>query len=263
MIEEVVLGAIQGIAEWLPVSSEGLIALAEINIFKKTGIEDIIELALFLHLGTFLAALIYLRKDVITLIKTFFSYKSAEEKDRVTLKFLVISTIISGILGFGLLKLLIQLGEQIELSGKVITGAIGLLLIGTAALQIKRKEEAHRKVEEINWKDSIALGIAQGIAVLPGLSRSGLTIGALLLRKINDTDALRLSFLMSLPIVLAGNIILNIKSFVWSLELFVGLLFSFLFGIVTIHILLTLARKVNLGYFILIFGLIMIGAAFI
>ncbi|TGH65482.1 undecaprenyl-diphosphate phosphatase, partial [Escherichia coli] len=92
--------------------------------------------------------------------------------------------------------------------------------------------------------DGIFLGLMQGLAALPGFSRSGFTITALLFRKFNDTTALKLSFLMSLPIILLGNIILNYDEFKISIEL-VGLLTAFIVGIVSIHVLLALARKIN------------------
>jgi undecaprenyl-diphosphatase len=96
------------------------------------------------------------------------------------------------------------------------------------------------------------------LAVLPGLSRSGLTISALLLRKFDNASALKLSFLMSLPVVLGGNIVLNFKYFTFSTELLLGLIFSFIFGLLTISLLLKIARKVNFGWFVLIFGVVMI-----
>ena len=77
MLEQIILGTIQGIAEWLPVSSEGILVLIKTNFFAEQGLEEAIKQILFLHLGTFLAALVYFRKDVLSLIKTLFNYKSA------------------------------------------------------------------------------------------------------------------------------------------------------------------------------------------
>jgi undecaprenyl-diphosphatase len=99
--------------------------------------------------------------------------------------------------------------------------------------------------------------------VLPGLSRSGLTVAALLFRKFEDTEALRLSFLMSLPIVLGGNIILNATSFELSPVAVWGVVTSFLFGLLTIHLLFRLAKKVNFAWFAVLFGVATIAAAFI
>jgi len=258
MFESIILGITQGIAEWLPISSEGIITLIKVNIFKETGIREIIQLALFLHLGTFFAVLIYLRKEVASLFRSFLKYRSANNNDKLVIKFLIISTFISGLIGFSLLKLLVNFESSLQFSGKLITIVIGLLLLVTAFLQLKKKGETYKTFKDIKPIDGILLGLAQGLAVLPGLSRSGLTISALLLRKFNDTYALKLSFLMSLPIVLIANILLNIKYITVSASMLAGFIFSFVAGILSIHILLSLAKKINFGYFVLIFGVLMI-----
>ncbi len=267
MFEGIVVGIIQGIAEWIPISSEGMIVLAEINLFGKTGIEEIIKFALFLHLGTFLAALVYLRKEVWALCKTLIQYKKSGAEEKNIFRFLLVSTFISGGLGFGLLKIIGEFEKQIEFSGHVFTGIVGMLLLGTAYLQLKKKEKSNRKEGEVTLKDSVILGIAQGIAVLPGLSRSGLTVSALLLRKVEDDAALRLSFLMSLPIVLLGNIVLNFEALknpeaISAVALW-GLAASFFFGLATIHILMKIAKKINFGHFVGFFGILMLIAAII
>ncbi|VAW17354.1 Undecaprenyl-diphosphatase, partial [hydrothermal vent metagenome] len=126
----------------------------------------------------------------------------------------------------------------------------------------KSKMISTRTPTDIKMIDSVTLGIVQGFAALPGLSRSGLTVASLLLRKFDEEQAIRLSFLMSIPIVLAGNILLNIKDFNPTLENLFGFFFSFVFGLATIHILLKVAKKVNFAYFVLLFGLLMIGSLF-
>lgn len=112
--------------------------------------------------------------------------------------------------------------------------------------------------------ESLILGAAQGVAEwLPGLSRSGLTVAALLLRQFDDEVALKLSFLLSLPIVLAGNILLNSEYLYFNLSNLVALAASFIFGLLSIHWLLALARRINFGYFTLVFGLLVIASAFL
>lgn len=262
MIENLVLGITQGVAEWLPVSSEGLITLITANFFGAVNITKIIQLALFLHMGTFLAALVYFRRDVGKILKNLFRYQKINEKERKLINFLVIATVISGGLGFVILNSLEHLAPIIS-STFSITLLIGVLLLVTAFLQIKKKEGTGRRIKDLNFIDYISLGFVQGFAALPGLSRSGLTVSALLLRKVNEEDSLKLSFLLSLPIVLGGNIILNQEYFNFSLESLVGLAGSFIFGLITIHYLLKLARKMNFGWFVFGFGALMIAAAFV
>ena len=262
MFEQVILGIIQGVAEWLPVSSEGLIILAKTNLFHASGnIEEIIRQALFLHFGTFLAALIYFRQDIRKLIKAIFRYKSQTQETQKLFSFLFIATIISGGLGLLLIKTFSHFASQLESQGTTVTLVVGCLLLGTAFLELKAKKSGHRKINDLTIFDGILLGIIQGFAALPGFSRSGLTVSALLLRKLDKAYALKLSFLMSLPIVLVGNLALNFNASAWSVESAVGLFFSFASGFATIHLLLKVAEKVNFGYFVLFFGILTILSA--
>ncbi|KPJ55108.1 hypothetical protein AMJ47_01115 [Parcubacteria bacterium DG_72] len=260
MIESIILGTVQGIAEWLPISSEGILVLLQVNLFKSgLNFTSLINYALFLHLGTFFAALIYFRKEIGELLKSLLNYKNTERKK--VLNFYIISTIITGIVGFFILKLL----KYFEmLNAKWIMLIIGLALLITAFLQFKNKAKKYYKQEnDLKTADSVILGVLQGFSIIPGLSRSGLTISGLLLRKFSDTTALKLSFIMSLPVVLLGNIVLNLDKFILSLENLIGLGFSFLFGILTIHVLLKFSQKVNFAWFVLIFGLIVLASIFI
>jgi len=241
MLEQIILGTVQGIVEWLPISSEGVVVLLAKNFFGQTSLELLIKKALFLHLGTFLAALIYFRKEVFFLLK-----------DRKLLNFLIISTLISGLLGYGLVKIFL------EIPAKTVILIIGLLLLLTAGFQLKTKKQEYKERKDLTFRDGILLGLVQGLAALPGLSRSGLTVSTLLIRRFKSSEALTLSFLMSLPIVLGGNIILNFNQFAFSPENLLGLLFSFIFGFLTIGLLLKLAEKINFGYFVLIFALLII-----
>lgn len=273
MFESIILGIVQGVAEWLPVSSEGLIFLIKTNFFPKDEtLTEIFKLALFLHFGTFLAALVYFRKDVWLLLKAIFDYKKLDKETRDVLDFLIITTIISGFLGLLFIKILDSINFNINSASRVIALLIGLLLLVTAFLQFKvnckkriipclANKESGRL--EINKRDGIILGIIQSLAVLPGLSRSGLTVSTLLIRKVDESLALKLSFLMSLPIVLGGNIILNLDKFSLSPEFFVALSFSFVFGLITIDLLLRLAKKVNFAIFVLIFAILTIASAFV
>lgn len=264
MFEQVILGIIQGITEWLPVSSEGLIILAKTNFFDSAGnIEEAIRQALFLHFGTFLAALIYFHRDVKKIIQTTFTYRSQSQETQKLFSFLLVATVVSGALGLLLIKMLSYIASGLESQGTIITLMIGCLLLGTAFLELKAKKSGYRTIRDLKMFDGILLGIVQGFAILPGFSRSGLTVSALLLCKLDKTYALKLSFLMSIPIVLAGNLVFNLNATALSVEAFVGLFFSFIFGLATIHLLLKIAQKVNFGYFVLFFGILTILSAII
>ena len=265
MLEYIILGAVQGIVEWLPVSSEGVIALIKVNFFPSdTGLFDIVKEALFLHLGTALAAIVYFRHYIRTLIKDFLHYDNVPLAQKNTIQFLIISTVISGLLGLVLLNFIPDT-TLTENTAKILTAGIGILLFITAGIQLYDKNKTGTKTGvDICLRDSTTLGIAQGFAAVPGLSRSGLTVASLLLLGYTKKESLRLSFLMSIPIVLAGNILLNINEIhTITLPSLVGLAFSFIFGIITIDVLLKLAKRMNFGYFVLFFAILTLAAAFI
>ena len=257
ILQYLILGIIQGVTEWIPISSSGMTSLVMSNFFGITNLAQILQISLFLHLGTFFAALIYFRKDVANLFVSLFKYKKSSKENQSILKFLIIATIITGVIGIFLMKLLSSM--DLELTGKTITLIVGLLLLITSIVQLSSKIKGFRKSEDIKLKDSAALGIVQGVSILPGISRSGITVSALLLRKFDDTTALRLSFLLSLPIVLLGNLFLNIGDIAstfqtWSI---IGLLASFVLGLATIHVLMKLAKKINFGWFAFIIAVLM------
>ncbi len=263
ILQQIILGAIQGITEWLPISSSAMIALVMSNFFNITNIDSILKGALFLHLGTLLAAIIYFRKDILNLTETSLKYKYSDEKSKKTLRFIIITTLISGLIGATLLFTISNLALNFETTGKTITFFVGVFLLFTGIIQIKINKRGLKQERNIKDKDSILLGIAQGFASLPGVSRSGITVSTLLLKKFDDTVALRLSFLMSIPLVLIANIILNLNQFTFTNTALYGLATSFVFGILTIHALMKFSKKINFGWFVLIFAVLMLGSLLI
>lgn len=261
ILQQIILGIIQGITEWLPISSSGMLALVMSNLYGITDLSSLIHIALFFHLGTFFAALIYFRKDVWKLTKAIFNYKRSDDKTKKTLNFIIVTTIITGVLGLLILTLLSNI--NFGLTGKTISFAVGFFLLITGIFQIKVKTRGLKKEINLKKSDSLLLGIAQGFSSLPGLSRSGITISTLLLKKFDDTSALRLSFLMSLPVVLFGNLLLNLNDFTLTSAAIYGLLASFIFGLLTIHVLMSLSKRINFGWFVLIFAVLMMASVLV
>src|SRR4030042_3921253 len=232
MLNYVFLGIIQGIFEWSPISSEGVVALASQFLIKEM---NPVDLALFLHLGTFFAVLIYFRKDWLQVLKL---------KDLVLLRFLTISTIVSGIIGFGLYYLV-----------RDIAIGSGLLLLTGFGLLITAFFHKSKTAFGIDFnKLPIIAGILQGLAVIPGLSRSGATIFGLSLGKLDPAQILRLSYMMSAPVVLAMAVFLGFQNPVLISESWLALIFSFLTGLLTLNVLLKIAEKINFFKFALIFS---------
>jgi len=263
MIEYAILGIVQGVGEWLPISSEGLIVFISSKFFSYGSLTESVKLALFLHLGTFFSALIYLRKDVFKLILCLKNFKRDDNKIKPLFVFLFWSTAISSVMAFLFLNLFEGADYLFEGAGKVVSVFIGLFLLITGYSQIKSKSIGSRSSVDLKKNDSVILGFVQGLASLPGLSRSGMTVSALLFRGFKEEESLRISFLMSLPIVFAGNIVLNFSDFSFSKEKIIALAFSFLFGLITIKAMIKIARSSSFGWFAIIFGLIMMGSFFV
>lgn len=267
-LQFIILGIIQGITEWLPISSSGMITLAMSNFYGITDFEFLLKSALILHLGTFFAALIYFRREVVNLVKSLFNYKNSNSETKRTLNFLIISTLVTAIFGFGILQIITS-DLTLKITGKIITIFVGILLLITALTQLlvhSRKENTKKILDIKDGKDSFVVGFAQALSVLPGISRSGMTVSTLLLRKFDDTTALKLSFLMSLPVVLLGNIFLNMKDIISlgiSSSVLLGILTAFVFGLATIHGLMKISKKINFGWFVLIFAIIILGSLLI
>ena len=232
MLNYVVLGIIQGVFEWIPISSEGVVAIVSQFLIK-----DIhpLEMALFLHLGTFFAVLLYFRKEWLEVLKL---------KDLVLLRFLIISTIISGIIGFALYYLV-----------RNVTIGSGLLLLTGFGLLITAFFHRNKKMFGISFnKLAVISGILQGLAVIPGLSRSGATIFGLSLGKLNPSQILKLSYMMSAPVVLTMAAFLFWKNPVLVSEGWLALVFSFLTGLIALKVLLRVAEKTNFFKFALVFA---------
>jgi undecaprenyl-diphosphatase len=259
MIESLILGAVQGIVEWLPISSEGFVIFIKNTFFGGGDLDSLVRFSLFLHLGTFLAALIYFRVEVWKIIKTIFRWREENEEYKKTASFLFVSTLITALVGMFLL----QIVDTLFINPMIINFTIAFLLLGTGLLQLKSKDGGVKVERDLKTTDSVLLGLVQSIATLPGLSRSGLTVSTLLLRGFDKESALRISFLMSLPIVLGGNIVLNFNEFVgFSFEGLIALLASLIFGWLTIDILLKIAKRVNFGYFVIFFAVLVFIAGF-
>jgi undecaprenyl-diphosphatase len=262
-LQQLILGIIQGIVEWIPFSSEGVLFFVSSNFFKMTDVNQMLRIALFLHLGTFFAAIIYFWKDVKSLVKGIFHYKQSDLETRKILDFILVTTLISGFVGLAFLQFLKFVSTELMLTGRIITFFIGALLIITGILQIKVSHSGLRTIYHLKRSDAVILGFMQGLAALPGFSRSGMTISGLLFRRIEETQALRLSFLMSLPIILIGNILLNLRDIQFVGTMIWGLLFAFIFGFASIHGLMILSKKVKFGYFVIIIAVLVMLSSFL
>ncbi len=226
-----ILGAVQGIAEWLPISSEGINTLILMNAFK-VDVAEAIPISIWLHLGTLFAAIVYFSKDLKSLIS-----------NKGFLRFLVLATLVTGLVGYPLFAW----GESFAgIQTSLATAGIGALLIVTGLLQklAPTNDGEQRLISRIGGLDALVVGMMQGFAALPGLSRSGLTVSALLLLGFKSDIAaeIGLTLLGSAPAMNSASL--------------VGLVTSFTLGLLSIGLLMKIAKRFGFWKFCVAVGLL-------
>lgn len=192
----VILGIVQGISEWLPISSKTQIIFASTYFFGLP-FSEAYALGLFLEVGTFFAALYYFRREVLRVLKALVG--KGDEDSRLMLKFLVIVTVVTAILGVGIYKAVSETVSGPVLGVPMI--ALGCILIGDGVLikVAKGRYTPKKGIRELSLRDMVIVGVAQGVAALPGVSRSGATVSALLLLGVRPDESFRLSFIALIP----------------------------------------------------------------
>jgi len=197
LVVAILAGIVQGVVEWLPVSSQGNLAL--FLTVAGTDPEVAVQLALFLQVGTTLSAAVYYRDDIATAIRAVPGWRpdSAYAGENAIASYVVVATLMTGVVGIPLYVYAVDLAGQ--LTGGVFIAAIGFLLVLTGILQLASESVSMGIRDAPTLPDSILVGAVQGIAILPGISRSGITTSALLFRSYDPPAAFRLSFLLSIP----------------------------------------------------------------
>lgn len=240
-LQSVFLGIVQGLTEFLPVSSS-----AHLNImpwlFKWDNISDSFDLAL--HAGTLLAILIYFYKDWIELISG--GVKSVVKKEKTQngkmFWFIVSATIPAGVLGLLLEKIIEKItGDDLNVLMIIISAA--LIIMGIVLYIVDKKSKSDVTYEKIGFKQAFITGVSQAIAAaIPGTSRSGITMTVARGMGIERESAAKLSFLLSAPIV-AAAVILSIGDFTLSVEFISGVVASFVSGLLVIKFLMNYLKR--------------------
>jgi len=268
-----VLGIVQGISEWLPISSKTQIIIVSTYLLKLS-FNQAYAFGLFMEIGTVFASVIYFRKEVVLMTKAIFGKGTRE--GRLLLKYVLISTIITGILGSALYLIVENSSTQVTYNVGLPMIVVGLVLI-VDALFIKysrskySRNENRRGVEQLGLKDYVVVGIAQGIAALPGVSRSGATTSALLLLNMETDEAFRLSFINMIPATI-GAILLTwiasksaISAGIASIGVFglvIAIAIATVISLLLIGFLLGIAKKSSIIYLTAALGIIaLVGGA--
>jgi len=231
MLNYIFLGIIQGFTEFLPVSSSGHLVLAQ----HLMGIsKDVVALDVILHLGTVFALVIFFFKDILNLLR-----------DKKTLFLLFLVTTITGLIGISGKKFF----EDLFTSPK----AVGIALIFTGIVLLITKKFKKGEKPALTVKDGLILGVTQGLAIVPGISRSGMTVSTLIFRKISRQECFRFSFLAAIPVILAAAL-LEVKHIDSAIhnnfnDLHAGFFASMICGLIALPLLRLILRKDKLYYF--------------
>lgn len=259
ILEAIILGIIQGLTEFLPVSSSGHLELAKAILGDTSVPEESLTFTVVLHFATALSTIVIFRKEILEILKGLFQFKWNEEF-QFSLK-IIISMIPAVIVG-----LLFEKELESFFGGKILL--VGVMLLVTALLLLLA-DKAKNTNKKVSFSNSVIIGISQAIAMLPGISRSGATISTSVLLGVDRTKAARFSFLMVVPLifgkigkdVLSGDLNFQSSEIV---PIAVGFIAAFLAGLFACKWMIALVKKSKLSYFSIycaIVGAIAIGYA--
>ena len=269
LIQSILMGIVQGLSEFLPISSSAHLVFTS-NFYKVfKGIEIVQEsnqevfLDIMLHLGTLIAVLIFFRKDIMEICKAlYFGLKNKDysSKNFKTGMYIILGTFITVLIAFPLN----EIAEFLVFKPAIVGG----LLVFTGCLLLFSEWWGKRinDKKDINLKSSVLIAIAQGLAALPGFSRSGLTIATGLLSGHDRTIAARYSFLLSIPIILGASMVYplikldftEVVTYKWT-AIIIGTIVSGIVGYLCIKYFLKFVGRFSLGifgYYCLVMGII-------
>lgn len=244
-VEAMILGLVQGLTEFLPVSSSGHLVLTQ----KLLGVDDKgVTFEVLVHFGTLLSVIIYFWKPlwrmILSIIPPFGSEYAAERK---MIGYLVIASVPAAIVGFSPLKDVFE-------STYEKPAVVGLFLIVTGAILFLPRLFAKRKGEgEMGIKSAIVMGVGQAFAILPGVSRSGSTIVSGMMAGVKPSAAAEFSFLMAIPAIAAASLLearkLSEVDTALLMPYLAGAIVAFVSGLIAIYSVLTAIRRGKFEYF--------------
>jgi undecaprenyl-diphosphatase len=236
MLQALILGIVQGLTEFLPVSSTAHLVLFP-WFLNWGGVLDSLTFDIALHAGTLCALLVCFWKDWLDILL----------KKRRLLLLIVLASVPAGVAG-----ILFEHAVETRLRSPLVI-ALSLVVIGIVMLASERAYK-HRKVEDIGLIDSIVIGVSQAVALIPGVSRSGITISTGIFRELEREEAARFSFLLSTPVI-GGAVLLHLRKILaggatHDVSLFaVGFVASAVTGLIAIRFLLTFLKKHPINVF--------------
>lgn len=251
ILNAIIFGIIQGVTEFLPVSSSGHLVILH-ELLNVPMIDELI-FDVYLHVATLMAVVVYFRNDISRLFLGFFDNFHKERKAtnpyaKLSL-LLIVSTIPAALIGYFFESKIEEYFRSVE------TVVVMLVLVGVMFIITEKRATKTNTIEDINLKTALTIGVAQSLALIPGTSRSGITIVAGLANNLKREEAIRFSFLMSIPII-AGAAVTKV-SFVSGVNippeslrvLGVACFSSFVSGLLAIKFFIQLASRYTLVHF--------------
>lgn len=251
-IQAFILGIVQGITEFLPISSSGHLVIVPYLLGWKFPTEQIFPFNVLIQVGTLVAVIIYFWKDLFAILADFFSgiFSSAPFGEKTRLGWLLILATIPAVIGGLFLKDLVETAFQ-----SIVATAFFLLITAIILFLADGFGKSKNSLQDLRWNHAIIIGLFQMAAIFPGISRSGSTIAGGVLQNLNRKVAARFSFLLSIPVML-GAAVLSLKDLfaVPDLHSFlpvllVGFLTSAVVGYAAIHWLLRFLQNHRLRIF--------------
>ncbi len=243
-IEAIILGIIQGLTEFLPVSSSGHLELAKAIFGDQSLPQESLTFTVVLHFATALSTIVIFRKEVFDIVKGLFQFKWNEE-------FIFSLKIIISMLPAVIIGLMFEEQLEVFFNGNILM--VGFMLLITALLLLLA-DKAKNTDKNISYKNAFIVGVSQAIAMLPGISRSGATISTSVLLGVDRTKAARFSFLMVVPLIF-GKVAKDIMSGEISLEsdqigsMSIGFIAAFISGLFACNWMISLVKNSKLYYF--------------
>jgi len=243
-LDALILGAVQGLTEFLPVSSSGHLEIGKAILGDQSIPQESLLFTVVVHFATALSTIVVFRKDIVEILKGLFQFQWNSEF-KFSLK-IILSMVPAAFIGF-------VFSDELEAFFSGDLPLVGFMLIVTALL-LWLADRAKDTVKEVSFKSAFVIGVAQAIAILPGISRSGATIATSVLLGIDRGRAARFSFLMVVPLIL-GKMAKDILSGEISPEmnnlgiLIAGFSSAFIFGILACTWMIALVKKSKLSYF--------------
>jgi undecaprenyl-diphosphatase len=249
LLEIFILAVIQGLTEWLPISSSGHLVIAQ----KYLGLNLPLIFNVMLHTGTVIVILVIFRKDIVDIVRALVKLDFETEEGKLAI-FIGVGSVPIAIIGFVFHDFLTSLFNNLLLVGSA-------LLTTGVVLFLSEKRIGNRKMGIL---DSLLIGLAQAVAIIPGVSRSGATIATGLLRKIDKATAFRYSFLLSVPPVIGATVMESRQLVVGNVDiipLFLGAIISMIVGYISLKLLqkILMRKKFHLfAYYCWTIGLVAI-----